>query len=100
MRQQGLEANLHDAGCTIVNMTVRWHLTSAIALPGGRLVLAFADGLEGEVTLSSDELTGALAKLRDDVYFAQVQVVDGVPSWPEGEDLAPDALYDDVKMFR
>lgn len=90
-----------DATCagTIGVMTVRWRLTHATALLGGRLALTFEDGLSGEVTLGSDVLTGALARLRDEAYFARVEVVDGVPTWPGGEDLAPDALHDDVRAL-
>lgn len=78
-------------------MTVRWNIKRATALPGHRLVLLFADGLAGEVALPASDFTGALARLADDPYFAQVKLLDGVPTWPEGEDIAPDALYEDVR---
>lgn len=81
-------------------MTVRWHIMRATALPGHRLALLFADGLAGELALSASDFTGALVRLADDQYFAQVKVVDGVPIWPDGEDLAPDALYEDVRTAR
>ncbi len=35
-----------------------------------------------------------LEPLRDPAFFAQVQVAEyGAPVWPNGLDLAPDALY-------
>ena len=78
------------------NPLPHWTITQATALPGLRLSLRFADGTAGTVTLEAGELTGVLARLRDAEYFAQVLLLDGVPTWPCGEDLAPDALYADV----
>lgn len=76
----------------------RWTVTEAKALPEGQLVLQFADGLRGTVTLAQGELTGALARLRDPDYFVRMRLIDGVPTWPQGEDLAPDGLYEDVRQ--
>ena len=76
----------------------RWTITEAVALPEGRLVLRFADGTRGTVTLLHSELTGALIRLRDPAYFVQMRLLDGVPTWPQGEDLAPDGLYADVRQ--
>lgn len=63
------------------------------AKEGYRLRVAFADGLTGEVDLT-DRLLGPLFEpLRDVVAFAQVRIDEfGVPCWPNGADLAPDAL--------
>ena len=80
-------------------MTVCWKITAATALSGHRLALRFEDGLSGEVVLEPAEFTGALARLGIADYFGQVRVLDGVPTWPEGEDLAPDSLYADVKAL-
>jgi hypothetical protein len=74
-----------------------WTIREASALPDGRLVLTFADGLHGVVALTHAELTGVLAHLRDPQYFVQMRLIDGVPTWPDGEDLAPDGLYEDVR---
>jgi len=76
----------------------RWTVTEATALPEGQLVLQFADGLRGTVTLAQRELTGTLAGLRDPDYFVRMRLIDGVPTWPQGEDLAPDGLYEDVRQ--
>lgn len=38
--------------------------------------------------------------LRDPKYFVRVELVDGAPTWPNGPnglDMAPDALYEDVR---
>lgn len=64
------------------------------AVEGYRLEIVFADGRVAVVTLG-DRLFGPVFEpLRDAGLFAQVFVDRfGVVSWPNGADLAPDALY-------
>ena len=59
------------------------------------LFVRFEDGTEGEVDLT-DFIRGPMFEpLRDPAFFAQVRVADhGVPEWPNGLDLAPDALHE------
>jgi hypothetical protein len=35
--------------------------------------------------------------LRDDRFFAQATVAEGAVRWPNGADLAPDAMYDAIR---
>ena len=61
------------------------------------LRLRFADGIEGTVDLSADLWGEMFEPLKDPAYFAQVRLdEDGAPAWPNGLDLAPDALYEDL----
>ena len=53
----------------------------------------FKDGVAGRVQLRPEELTGALAPLRDEQFFAQVFIDYGAVAWPGEIDLAPDAMY-------
>ena len=64
------------------------------ALPGYRLLIDFGDGLTGELDLS-DRLTGPVFEpLKDPKLFSQVSVDEfGAVCWPNGADLAPDALH-------
>jgi hypothetical protein len=66
-------------------------------LPDYRLRVEFDDGVTGIVELA-DELTGPVfGPLRDEELFRQVMVDDfGAVSWPNGADLAPDAMYSDI----
>ena len=63
-------------------------------LPGYRLRVEFVDGVAGTVDLSG-ELGGEMFEpLRDEAMFRQAAVDEyGVVTWPNGADLAPDALY-------
>ncbi len=71
-------------------------ITEARALPEHRLQLVFANGVEGEVDLSGEEWVGVLEPLANQAYFEQVRVVDGTVAWPNGVDMAPDVLYEEV----
>jgi len=61
-----------------------------------RLALVFSDGARGEIDLSREikAATGMTAPLSDPSYFARVFLEEGAPTWPNGFDLAPWALYD------
>ena len=63
-----------------------------------RLQVEFADGVSGEVDLS-DRLTGPVFEpLKDPKLFGQVSIDEfGAICWPNGADLAPDALYERLR---
>ena len=64
------------------------------ARPGYRLYLQFSDGASGEVDLSARLFGPMFSPLKDAATFAAVRIDDfGAPVWPNGADLAPDALY-------
>lgn len=66
-------------------------------LPGHRLKVRFADGLTGEVDLSQ-RLQGAIfGPLADQELFARASIENGTVVWPNGADLAPDVMYDEIK---
>ncbi len=64
---------------------------------GYRLHLRFDDGVEGEVDLATViRFDGVFAPLVDVGRFAEVRVNPdtGTIEWPNGADVAPEALYD------
>jgi uncharacterized protein DUF2442 len=63
------------------------------------LALVFSDGARGEVDLSREieAATTMTAPLSDPSYFARVFLEEGAPTWPNGFDLAPWALYDRLR---
>ena len=73
-------------------------LVSVKALDDYQLDIAFSDGSRGVVSLK-DRLFGPVFEpLRDVALFRQVTIDEyGAPCWPNGADLAPDALYETVR---
>ena len=73
-----------------------WDVVEVKPEPDHCLFVRFKDGLSGRVQLRLEELTGALAPLRDIRVFDQVFIDSGAVAWPGDIDLAPDAMYADV----
>lgn len=73
-------------------------VVSVKALDGYRLEVVFDDDLQGVVSLK-DRLFGPVFEpLKDPSVFGQVFVDEfGAVSWPNGADLAPDSLYDQIR---
>ena len=68
------------------------------ARPEYRLWLRFEDGVEGEVDLSDLVGQGVFRAWTDPAVFRAVTIdaESGTVTWPQGVDLAPDALYQDL----
>ncbi|MFO1429249.1 MAG: DUF2442 domain-containing protein [Candidatus Competibacteraceae bacterium] len=60
--------------------------------------VTFADGVTGRVRMLPSHLYGVFEKLKDPAFFNRIQVTDGFVSWPDELDLAPDAMYDEIKQ--
>ncbi|NGM80194.1 DUF2442 domain-containing protein [Burkholderia multivorans] len=80
-----------------VGRRIARHIAKLTVLPGHRLAVEFADGLCGTLDLSRDAFNGVFAPLADETYFAQATVRNGVVTWPNGAELAPDAIYDEIR---
>jgi len=96
------EANRAAEVVPPIRHTVPWRATSVTALPGARLRVTFVDGTAGEVdmrTFLSGPKVGqtVFEPLRDPAVFAQAEIVLGAVQWPNGADLAPDAMYDAIR---
>jgi hypothetical protein len=75
-------------------------VVSVAVLPDYRIQVRFRDGLEGTVAMKDFILSsgaGVFSALRDPGLFAQAQIVLGAVTWPGGLDLAPDAMYDEIR---
>lgn len=74
-------------------------VSSVTVLEDYRLEVVFADGVRGIVSLK-DKLYGPVFEpLKDVQVFKQVKVDEfGTLCWPNGADLAPDALHTDLQM--
>jgi len=76
---------------------MRWKVISLEVLPLRTLAVRFADGTEGKVRFEETHLEGVFAKLKDPAFFNQAFVDAGAVSWPGDIDLAPDAMYSQIK---
>ena len=80
-----------------------WRVVDVHPLPGYCLAVKFADGTAGAVDvrrLVLSESAGIFAQLRDPMVFARAYVEYGAVVWPGEIDLAPDAMYDEIKKHR
>lgn len=73
-----------------------WEIVKLKVLPGYRLEVEFDDGVKGIVDVSADLWGPAFEPLKDPAKFAEVYLEDGAPTWPNGADIAPDAIYEDL----
>ena len=61
------------------------------------LLVRFADGISGEVHFEISHLTGVFSALKDFNFFKQAFIDRGAVAWPDNIDLAPDAMYNEIK---
>ncbi len=85
-----------------IRHTVPWRVISVTALSDYRLRVTFVDGTAGEVDLrrflNNPNIDGTIFEpLRETEAFSQAQVVLGAIQWPNGAELAPDAMYDAIR---
>jgi hypothetical protein len=77
-----------------------WRVAAVEALPGFRLHVRFVDGTEGTVNLTAlihSSGAGVFAALADPSLFIQAHIEHGAVTWPGDIDLAPDAMYAEIK---
>jgi hypothetical protein len=77
-----------------------WRVAEVRALPDWQLAVRFLDGLEGKVDLKGliqAENSGVFGALKDMELFAQVGLQWGAVTWPNGLDLAPDAMHAEIR---
>jgi len=62
------------------------------------LFVEFEDGVHGEYDMTERMRGPVFVPMLDAEVFAQVRLADwGAPVWPNGVDIAPDALYERVR---
>ncbi len=83
-----------------VQLSMPWRLTFVEPLPDWRLQVRFLDGTEGMVDMAGlvhSPEAGVFAALADPARFGQVYLHLGAATWPDGIDLAPDAMYEAIR---
>ena len=77
-----------------------WRVARLEVLDGYRLAVAFYDGTTGEIDLArliNGKSAGVFAALRSPELFGQARVELGAVTWPNGLDLAPDAMHQAIQ---
>ncbi len=76
-----------------------WRIRALSVLPGYRLSLTFADGVQGIADLSGlvkSVNAGRFALLVDLALFNRATLELGAVTWPNGADLDPDWLHEEI----
>ena len=84
---------------TGVTPAAPWRVSAVSPQPCYRLAVTFVDGTSGFADLSrliASENAGIYAPLADPTIFEQVRVELGVVSWPNGADLDPDWMHEEI----
>lgn len=79
---------------------VPWHVTKVKPLEDYRLEVEFIDGTHGFVEMGqliASKKAGIFARLKDVNVFSKAYIEYGVVTWPIEIDLAPNAMYDEIK---
>src|SRR3989304_1232612 len=83
-----------------ITCNVPWHVTKVKPLEDYKLEVEFIDGTHGFVKMEHRVMSseaGVFAKLMDINTFNQAHIEYGAVTWPNEIDLAPDAMYDEIK---
>lgn len=86
-----------------VKHSMPWRVLSVSTLPDYCLEVSFIDGTQGIVDLSQlifSEQAGVFEVLKDKELFNQAYVEHGAVTWPGEIDLAPDAMYQQIKLHQ
>lgn len=75
----------------------QWQVVSVTPIDPRRLAVRFADGLAGEVEFRDSFFFGVFEAIKDPAHFAKVRCEHGYVEWPGDLDLAPDAMYDEIR---
>ena len=75
-----------------------WDVVEVKVVENLILNVQFSDGTNGRVRFMSQHLEGVFEPLKDPRFFSRVFVDDGVVTWPNEIDLAPDAMYQEIKQ--
>jgi hypothetical protein len=79
---------------------MQWDVVEARVVEHGCIWVKFSDGLEGEVRFAPSAYRGVFARLRDPAEFNKAYVDGYFVTWPGELDLAPDAMYQQIKRHR
>ncbi|SJM94385.1 hypothetical protein CRENPOLYSF2_3980002 [Crenothrix polyspora] len=74
-----------------------WDVLKVGSIAPRTLEVKFSDGLMGTVFIDYSFCTGVFEALKNDQTVALAFTENGVVTWPNGLDLAPDTMYWEIK---
>jgi hypothetical protein len=74
-----------------------WDVVQVHSVAPRELAVQFADGLSGVVRIDTSFCTGVFNALLNDQTIGGAQASNGVLTWPNGLDLAPETMYHAIK---
>ncbi len=77
---------------------MHWDVVEVAPTGNRTLLVKFADGLTGTIRLDLSYCTGIFSPLLDDKLINQATVKHGAVTWPNGLDLAPDTVYEEIRQ--
>lgn len=94
-----IETTTEDHCAVGVTPAAPWRVSAVSVLPGYRLAVTFRDGTSGTVDMSAlvgSSDAGIFLPLKDPALFQQVRVELGALTWPNGADLDPAWMYEEI----
>lgn len=76
---------------------MKWEVVDVMPIAPLALEVRFADGTSGRVRFEASHLTNVFAPLGNSDSFRQVRLDAGAVVWPGDIDLAPDAMYEEIR---
>lgn len=83
-----------------VTAAAPWRVRAVSVLPGYRLTVTCNDGTSGVIDMSrlvTSKKAGIYAVLKDELIFNQVGVELGALTWPNGADLDPEWVHEEIR---
>lgn len=77
---------------------MKWDVVEVEAKPDLSMQVRFADGTNGQVKFERSHLFGVFESLKDPAFFCRAYLDSGVVTWPGNIDIAPDAMYREIKQ--
>lgn len=80
-----------------------WRVKALTILPDHRLAVTFQDGTSGIADLSALTTAtecGIYEAIKEPTVFAQARIECGVVTWPNGADLDPAWMYEQLKLAK
>ena len=81
----------------MIPAVMKWRVKEVKVTNHLSFLATFNDGTKGRVTIKPEWLTGVFSVLKDPEMFKTLFVEHGAVTWPNGLDLDPKSMYDEIK---